>query len=107
MKQLMILGFSSLCMIGGGMPRRMPGKESGPGTPKQVLKEAKSTKPVKVKQDDGAARWVDSVFESLNDDERIAQLIMIRAHSNLGEDHVRKVTQDIQDNKVGGLIFFQ
>lgn len=107
MKQLMILGLSSLCMIGGGMPRRMPGKESGPGTPKQVLKEAKSTKPVKVKQDDGATRWVDSVFESLNDDERIAQLIMIRAHSNLGEDHVRKVTQDIQDNKVGGLIFFQ
>ncbi|WP_245705369.1 glycoside hydrolase family 3 N-terminal domain-containing protein [Chitinophaga filiformis] len=89
------------------MPRRMPGKESGPGTPKQVLKEAKSMKPVKVKQDDGAARWVDSVFESLNDDERIAQLIMIRAHSNLGEDHVRKVTQDIRDNKVGGLIFFQ
>jgi beta-glucosidase-like glycosyl hydrolase/CubicO group peptidase (beta-lactamase class C family) len=85
----------------------MPGKEPGPGTPKQVLKEAKSSKPVKVKQDDDAARWVDSVFESLNDDERIAQLIMIRAHSNLGEDHVRKVTQDIRENKVGGLIFFQ
>ncbi|WP_245901405.1 glycoside hydrolase family 3 N-terminal domain-containing protein [Chitinophaga ginsengisoli] len=85
----------------------MPGKEPGPGTPKQVLKDTKSSKPVKVKQDDGAAHWVDSVFESLNDDERIAQLIMIRAHSNLGADHVRKVTQDIQDNKVGGLIFFQ
>ncbi|MCF6401974.1 serine hydrolase [Chitinophaga filiformis] len=108
MKQLMILGLSSLCMIGGGVPRTTPGKEPGPGTPKQqVLKEAKSSKPVKVKQDDDAARWVDSVFESLDDDERIAQLIMIRAHSNLGADHVRKVAKDIQENKVGGLIFFQ
>lgn len=107
MKQLMILGLSCLCM-GGSVPRISPGKGPGPRPPKQqAQKEATWSTPVKMKQDDGAARWVDSVFESLNDDERIAQLIMIRAHSNLREDHVRKVVQDIRDNKVGGLIFFQ
>ncbi len=112
MKQLMILGLSCLC-LGGSMPRgsaaggKRPG--SGPGQPKQhAQKEVKSGKPRKLMQDDGAAaRWVDSVFESLNDEERIAQLIMIRAHSNLGEDHIRKVLKDIKNNKVGGLIFFQ
>ena len=40
-------------------------------------------------------QWVDSVFNSLSDDERIAQLMVIRAHSNLGPDHVAKVVNDI------------
>ncbi|MGK2862332.1 MAG: hypothetical protein ACSLE0_10390, partial [Chitinophagaceae bacterium] len=42
-----------------------------------------------------AAAWVDSVFKSLSKDEKIAQLMVVRAHSNLGEDHVAKVTKDI------------
>lgn len=52
-------------------------------------------------------QWVDSVFNSLNDDERIAQLMVIRAHSNLGPDHVAKVVNDIQKYNVGALCFFQ
>ncbi|HNR15091.1 MAG TPA: glycoside hydrolase family 3 N-terminal domain-containing protein [Chitinophagaceae bacterium] len=52
-------------------------------------------------------QWVDSVFNSLNDDERIAQLMVIRAHSNLGPDHVAKVVNDIQQYNVGALCFFQ
>lgn len=52
-------------------------------------------------------QWVDSVFNSLTDDEKIAQLMVIRAHSNLGADHVAKVTNDIQKYNVGGLCFFQ
>lgn len=51
--------------------------------------------------------WVDSVFNSLNDDQRIAQLMVIRAHSNLGPDHVAKVVSDIQQYNVGALCFFQ
>ena len=31
-----------------------------------------------------AQQWTDSVFNSLSDDEKIAQLMVIRAHSNLG-----------------------
>jgi len=52
-------------------------------------------------------QWVDSVFNSLSDDEKIAQLMVIRAHSNLGPDHVAKVTSDISKYNVGALCFFQ
>lgn len=51
--------------------------------------------------------WIDSVYNTLTPDERIAQLIMIRAHSNLGQWHVDKVVQHIEDYKIGGLAFFQ
>lgn len=52
-------------------------------------------------------QWVDSVFSSLTPDQRIAQLMVIRAHSNLGPDHVSKVVNDIQKYNVGALCFFQ
>ncbi len=52
-------------------------------------------------------QWTDSVFKSLTDDERIAQLIVIRAHSNLGADHVAKVVNDIKKYNIGALCFFQ
>ncbi|TWW02460.1 glycoside hydrolase family 3 N-terminal domain-containing protein [Chitinophaga pinensis] len=111
MKQLTILGLSFLC-LGGSVLMAIPGKGPGPRLVKQnASKEVNDNKPVsrkvKIRQEDPATHWVDSVFESLNDDERIAQLIMIRAHSNLGADHVKKVVKDIQNNKIGGLIFFQ
>ena len=54
-----------------------------------------------------AQQWTDSVFNSLSNDEKIAQLMVIRAHSNLGADHVAKVINDIQKYNVGALCFFQ
>jgi beta-N-acetylhexosaminidase len=51
--------------------------------------------------------WVDSVFESLSKEEKIAQLMVIRAHSNLGPDHVAKVVDQVQKYNVGALCFFQ
>ncbi|MBD0366014.1 MAG: serine hydrolase, partial [Flavisolibacter sp.] len=51
--------------------------------------------------------WADSVFKSLSPDEKIAQLIVIRAHSNLGAEHVAGVTNLIQKYNVGALCFFQ
>src|SRR5215510_13720753 len=51
--------------------------------------------------------WVDSVFNSLNNEEKIAQLIVIRAHSNLGPEHVSQVTELIKKYNVGALCFFQ
>ncbi|MGH2553712.1 MAG: glycoside hydrolase family 3 N-terminal domain-containing protein, partial [Chitinophagaceae bacterium] len=54
-----------------------------------------------------ATQWTDSVFNSLNDDQKIAQLMVIRAHSNLGADHVAKVVNDIKKYNVGALCFFQ
>lgn len=55
----------------------------------------------------GKEAWVDSVYNSLTPEERIAQLMVIRAHSNLGPDHVAKVTNDIKTYNVGALCFFQ
>ena len=43
----------------------------------------------------------------LSEDEKIAQLMVIRAHSNLGADHVAKVVNDISKYNVGALCFFQ
>ena len=54
-----------------------------------------------------ALRWADSVFKTLSNEEKIAQLMVIRAHSNLGQKHVDEVTSLIQKYNVGGLCFFQ
>lgn len=51
--------------------------------------------------------WVDSVFNTLTPDERIAQLIMVAAYSNRGPDHKAEVLKLIREQKVGGLVFFQ
>ncbi|RLD70487.1 MAG: hypothetical protein DRJ10_20310, partial [Bacteroidetes bacterium] len=52
-------------------------------------------------------RWVDSVFQSLNLEEKIAQLVTVAAYSNKGEEHKQTVENLIKRYKVGGLIFFQ
>lgn len=54
-----------------------------------------------------ADAWTDSVFNSLSPEQRIAQLLVVRAHSNLGPDHVAKVASDIQQYNIGALCFFQ
>ncbi len=56
---------------------------------------------------DLAKRWADSVLQTLTNDQRIAQLMIIRAHSNLGAAHIKSVTEQIQKYNVGGLCFFQ
>lgn len=52
-------------------------------------------------------QWVDSIFNTLSPKEKIGQLFMIRAHSNLGADHIAKVEKLVKDYQVGGLCFFQ
>lgn len=54
-----------------------------------------------------AQKWVDSVYKSLSDEQRIAQLMVVRAHSNLGPEHVAKVVNEIKKYNVGSLCFFQ
>ena len=51
--------------------------------------------------------WVNGIFNSMSEEERLGQLFMIRAHSDKGPDHVKKVTDLIKDYHVGGLCFFQ
>ncbi len=51
--------------------------------------------------------WVDSVFNSLTQDQRISQLFMVAAYSNRDQQYDDKLTATIRNHQVGGLIFFQ
>ncbi|RYY94451.1 MAG: serine hydrolase, partial [Chitinophagaceae bacterium] len=54
-----------------------------------------------------ARAWVDATYKHLTAQERIAQLMVVRAHSNLGPAHVAHVDSLITQYNVGGLCFFQ
>lgn len=51
--------------------------------------------------------WVDSVFSSLSPKERIGQLFLVRAHTNLGEKYIDSVAAVIKKEQLGGLVVFQ
>ena len=51
--------------------------------------------------------WVDSVFQNLTPKERIAQLFLVRAHTNLGQRYIDSVAQVIKQEQLGGLVVFQ
>lgn len=53
------------------------------------------------------ARWADSLMEELSLEERIAQMIMVSAYSNLGESHASGVLRILSRDRVGGVLFFQ
>ncbi len=52
-------------------------------------------------------QWVDSVFNSLTPKERIGQLFLVRAHTNLGQKYIDSVATVIQKEQLGGLVVFQ
>jgi beta-glucosidase-like glycosyl hydrolase/CubicO group peptidase (beta-lactamase class C family) len=58
-------------------------------------------------QSPSAKRWVNRKFKKLSEDQKIAQLMIIRAHSNLGPEHIASVVEQIKKYNVGGLCFFQ
>ncbi len=95
MRLLTVAGLSGLLMAASARPESIGAK---PYPPTEITMKAGPGP---------AQRWVDSVFNSLTHEERIAQLIMIRVHSNLGADHVAAVLNDIRNVKVGGLVTFQ
>jgi beta-glucosidase-like glycosyl hydrolase/CubicO group peptidase (beta-lactamase class C family) len=51
--------------------------------------------------------WVDSVFNSLSFEERLGQLFMVAAYSNKGQAHVNAISKLIEEENLGGIIFFQ
>ncbi len=51
--------------------------------------------------------WVESVFQSLSPKEKIGQLFLVRAHTNLGEKYIDSVKQIIAKEQLGGLVVFQ
>ncbi|MGV3763620.1 glycoside hydrolase family 3 protein [Parapedobacter sp.] len=51
--------------------------------------------------------WVDSVFRTLTDRDKVAQLFMVRAHSNLGQHYIDSVAGVVQQEQLGGIVLFQ
>jgi len=51
--------------------------------------------------------WVDSVFNRLSQHEKIGQLLMVRAHTNLGQRYIDSVGRVIAQENLGGVVFFQ
>lgn len=50
---------------------------------------------------------MDSVFNKLSKKERIAQMFMVRAHTNLGDAYSDSVAKVIKKQKLGGVVLFQ
>lgn len=51
--------------------------------------------------------WVDQRMSEMSIDEKIGQLFMVAAYSNKGNRHIEKIKKQIEEHKIGGLIFFQ
>ncbi|SEM83075.1 beta-glucosidase [bacterium A37T11] len=51
--------------------------------------------------------WVDSVFNKLTARERVAQLFLIRAQSNLGQRYIDSIGNIIAKEQLGGIVLFQ
>ena len=51
--------------------------------------------------------WPDSVFNTLSPDDRIAQLLMVRAYSNRDTAYENRLMKQIHDLNLGGVCFFQ
>lgn len=51
--------------------------------------------------------WVDSVFNSLEPNERIGQLLMVRAYSNRDTAYVNELASLVKELSLGGVCFFQ
>ena len=52
-------------------------------------------------------KWVDSILNSMTVDQKMGQLFMIQAYSNLDTVHENKIKEMIQKYYVGNLIFMQ
>ncbi len=51
--------------------------------------------------------WADSVLATLSLDEKIAQLLMVRAYSNKDNEHYSEIEELVTKYNIGGLCFFQ
>ncbi len=60
-----------------------------------------------LQNDPQAQKWVDSLFNSMTEDERLGQLFFVQAYSNQNEGKYKKLAQLIEKYQPGGLIFFQ
>jgi len=62
---------------------------------------------VKVKTDATEKQWVDSVYNALSTQQRIGQLFMLRANSDIDSAEIKQLSRLINDYNIGGLCFFK
>ncbi|MBK9283654.1 MAG: serine hydrolase [Sphingobacteriaceae bacterium] len=61
----------------------------------------------KDEKEKGMHQWVDSVFNSLSPNQRLAQLFMVAAYSNKDAKHIKSISDLITKQNIGGLIWMQ
>ena len=59
------------------------------------------------KDSEPETKWVDSIYAQMTFEEKVGQLFMVAAYSNKDTVHVNSIDKLINENKIGGLIFFQ
>ena len=69
--------------------------------------KAQSVDPLLTKDAEFQQVWVDSIMSNMTIDEKIGQLFMVQAYSNLDEKHENFITEMIEKYHVGNLIFMQ
>ncbi len=52
-------------------------------------------------------KWVDSIYNQMSFYEKVGQLFMVAAYSNRDSIHTKSIEKLIDENHIGGLIFFQ
>lgn len=63
--------------------------------------------PLLTKDIEAQKNWVDSILTNMSIDEKIGQLFMVQAYSNLDEKHENSILEMITKYHVGNLIFMQ
>ena len=66
-----------------------------------------SKDPLRTKDVEAQKVWVDSILKNMTLDEKIGQLFMLQAYSNLDQKHEDFITEMITKYHVGSLIFMQ
>jgi len=72
-----------------------------------LIAQSISTSPLTTLDANEQKHWVDSIYESLTWNERIAQLFIVPAYSNGDSKHRKELQHLVKTNKIGGLIFMQ
>ena len=68
---------------------------------------AQSVDPLRTKDVEAQNTWVDSIMKNMTLDQKIGQLFMVQAYSNLDQKHEDFITEMIKKYDIGSLIFMQ
>ena len=70
-----------------------------------ILNGQTSLDPLLDKNFNEQLKWVDSIYNTMNIDEKIGQLFMARISSVVGQKSFEKAKENIIKNHIGGFIF--